>query len=459
MRRNQKARRPRVLYLAFYFPPSRASGVYRARATANRLSELGWDVTVMSAPLGFLYDVIGSVDEALVDSIQPEVEVVRPALNHYAWERDLRRFGRLRRLSPVLTKKMYGFAQSRIFPENYWSWGLNAVMKGVRMHMRKRFDVVLATGNPFASLAAAWLFNRVTGVPYVVDYRDSWTLNLFTDSPGFPPGHSVWKWEKRVLRSASGASFVNEALRQWHAERYPAYADRMLVVPNGWDADLMPTAAPDHSVAPHPERPLKFAYLGTISSVQPVEELAASFERARKDANLAGAELNLHGHLGFFKTSQESLADRMGLFSTGDGDPQNGIHYRGPVSKLEVDRVYSDSDVLVFMAGGAKYVTSGKIFEYMATGRPIVSVHAPGIAATEVLAGYPLWFNANSLDPDAIAETMVAAGQAARNLTPEIRAAAQAHAASFTREKTLQPLVDRLEAIVSKRAAQTQENR
>jgi len=28
-------RRPRILYLSFYFPPSRASGVYRARATAN----------------------------------------------------------------------------------------------------------------------------------------------------------------------------------------------------------------------------------------------------------------------------------------------------------------------------------------------------------------------------------------------------------------------------------------
>ncbi|MCP9967991.1 hypothetical protein [Actinomadura madurae] len=42
--------RPRLLYLAFYFPPSRASGVYRPRATANRLTELGWDVTVFAAP-------------------------------------------------------------------------------------------------------------------------------------------------------------------------------------------------------------------------------------------------------------------------------------------------------------------------------------------------------------------------------------------------------------------------
>src|SRR5262249_8133780 len=133
--------------------------------------------------------------------------------------------------------------------------------------------------------------------------------------------------------------------------------DRMLVVPNGWDPDLMPTAAPDSSVTPHPERELRFAYLGTISSAQPVDELISSFERARKDTALADAQLNLHGHLGFFKAGQELLAARLGLSLSDDDDRESGIHYRGPVSKVEVDRVYSDSDVLVFMAGGAKYVT------------------------------------------------------------------------------------------------------
>ena len=37
--------------------------------------------------------------------------------------------------------------------------------------------------------------------------------------------------------------FVNNALRAWHADRYPASADRMLVVPNGWDPDLLEVAA------------------------------------------------------------------------------------------------------------------------------------------------------------------------------------------------------------------------
>jgi glycosyltransferase involved in cell wall biosynthesis len=132
------------------------------------------------------------------------------------------------------------------------------------------------------------------------------------------------------------------------------------------------------------------------------------------------------------------------------GGEDTGIHYRGPVSKTEIAHTYAESDVLVFMAGGARYVTSGKIFEYMATGKPIVSVHAPGIAAAEVLAGYPLWFNADSLDPEDIAQTMIAAGKAAADLTPQMRDDARRHAEQYTRDRVLVPFERRLRDIIAK---------
>ena len=64
-------RRPRVLYLAFYFPPTRGSGVFRARATANHLAEAGWDVTVHTAPREFFTDYIHSYDASLEATIHP----------------------------------------------------------------------------------------------------------------------------------------------------------------------------------------------------------------------------------------------------------------------------------------------------------------------------------------------------------------------------------------------------
>jgi glycosyltransferase involved in cell wall biosynthesis len=438
--------RPRVLYLSFYFPPSRASGVYRARATANHLADAGWDVTVFAAPLKFLYEATGSVDEKLAETVDPRVCVERPWLSQFVWASDIRSFGRLRRNSPMLALALYNKTQ-KFFPEHYHSWGMASVAKALRMHARRRFDVVVATGNPFAAFAAAYLINKLTGVPYVVDYRDAWTLDLFADKPLFPAGHSAWGWEKRVLRDASAAIFVNEALRQWHADRYPAEAGKMMIVPNGWDPDVLEEGGP----AQRSEGPLRFSYVGTLTPAQPVREMVEAFTAARTHPALAGATLDLYGHLGFFRSGQGRLMHAIGIDEDNRvGGADTGIVYRGPVSKTEVAHTYADSDVLVFLAGGARYVTSGKIFEYMANGKPIVSVHAPGIAAAEVLAGYPLWFNADSLDPVDVAQAMIAAGKAAEDLTPETREAALAHARQFTRDRVLVPFEEKLRSLVAR---------
>ncbi|HEX5740288.1 MAG TPA: glycosyltransferase [Pilimelia sp.] len=444
----------RILYLGFFLPPSRASGVYRTRATANHLAARGWEVTALAAPLRFLRDIVASVDESLVATVDPRVRVERPDMSYYPWETDIRRFSRLRQAFPTIATKVNRQRSRRGFPEAYASWGWRAARTGLRLHRRRRFDAILATGNPFVALAAAWLVNRLTGVPYIVDYRDSWTLNLFTDEPAHPPGHASWRWERRILSQASGIVFVNEALREWHAARYPAFADKMMVVPNGWDPDLLDLSAAEEQAAREraaaPDRPLQYGFLGTVTHNQPVDEMVAAFRLARAHPSLAGAQLNIHGHLGFYPHNAGPLKDRLGIPRAAEESDDGAVRYRGPVAKTAVASVYTSSDVLVFLAGGARYVTSGKIFEYMASGRPIVSVHAPGIAAQEVLSGYPLWFHADSLEPAAVAEAMVAAGAAARAADPALRAAAQRWAASFAREKLLTPLVDRLEALAAR---------
>ncbi|MES9536471.1 glycosyltransferase [Actinomadura sp. NPDC000600] len=453
------ARRPRLLYLAFYFPPSRASGVYRPRATANLLVERGWDVTVFAAPMSFLHDAIGSFDEKLLASVDPRITVVRPELNQFAWQQDVRRYGRFRGTFPHLARRAYGWGQKHVFPEHYASWGRASVRRALRLHARRRFDVVLATGNPFASFAAAWAFNRLTRTPYILDNRDAWTLDLFNETLAFEEGHSALAWERRVLKHASNVVFVNEAIRSWHAKRYPSVADRMMVVPNGWDSDtLANTVGPPSSIRDgRDERRPRFSYVGTLTGNQPIEAMLEGFGQAREHPDLAHAGLDLHGYLGFFKGADGKLHQRLATGLDGQGGGQGGeqglppgVRYCGPVSKTELHNVYRDTDVLVFLAGGARYVTSGKIFEYMAAGRPIVSVHAPGSAAEEILRGYPLWFNPGGLEPRAIAASMAEAAKAAAGLDQRQLDEARAYAGRFERSVSLEPLVRRLTALAER---------
>jgi hypothetical protein len=186
---DRSGRPPRALYLSFYFPPSRASGVFRARATANHLAQAGWDVTVYAGPREFFEHYLDAgADPGLEATVDPRVHVERPPMNYFHFEHDVRRFSRFRRNFPSVAHNLYFTAQRKIFAEHYLGWIPGVLRTAVRRHLRKRFDVVIATGNPFVSFAAARLLGRLLRVPYVVDYRDAWTFNQFTEQVRFPEG-------------------------------------------------------------------------------------------------------------------------------------------------------------------------------------------------------------------------------------------------------------------------------
>ena len=161
-------RRPRVLYLSFYFPPSRASGVFRARATANHLAQAGWDVTVHAAPREFFEHYLkGAADPALEQTIDPRVRVERPPMSMYHFEHDVRRFGFLRRNFPSLVNELYRLGQTKIFQEHYLGWVPGVVRSAVRQHLRQGLGLAAAPGNPFAPCAAARVRGRMLRVPSV----------------------------------------------------------------------------------------------------------------------------------------------------------------------------------------------------------------------------------------------------------------------------------------------------
>jgi glycosyltransferase involved in cell wall biosynthesis len=399
-------------------------------------------VTVITAPHDFFnYYFDGSSDESLEQTIDPRVRIVRAPMNEYLWEKDVRRFSALRANFPVVVDRLSRTIQHRVFPERYIGWLPGVLRKAVAMHARQRFDLVVATGNPFVSFAAAWALGRLLRIPYVVDYRDSWTFNVFTEELVGPEDGVVMRWEARVLRHAAEIVFVNDVLLRWHADRYPFAADRMAVVRNGWDPEILGEV--EYQPA-RPDRPLRFGYLGTVTPSLPLDVIFDAWRIARNHPLLADAEFNIHGHLGFFPDGVEPLRQRL------TEEERYRVHYRGYFGKTEAAKAYEQTDVLVFCAGGTRFVTSGKVFEYMATGKPIASIHAPGIAAEEVLTGYPVWFSGPRLDADTAAQSLIAAAKAARDLDTATHELAQEHAANFSRDSALRPWEAKLRSLVER---------
>jgi hypothetical protein len=129
------------------------------------------------------------------------------------------------------------------------------------------------------------------------------------------------------------------------------------------------------------------------------------------------------------------------------------VEYAGPLAKQRVAEVYETFDALLLILGAGRYVTSGKVYEYLASALPIVSVHDPGNAASDVLRGYPLWFPASDLSPDAIAEALERAAEAARTAGPEVRQQCRDFSVSYSRDLQLAPRIEALGVLCAERAS------
>lgn len=423
--------RPHLLYVAWGFPPCRGGGVYRALATANAFAREGWDVTVLTVPRETFLHGTGA-DPALEAQVDPRLRIERIPFTWPFVDNDLARWSRWRVLFPRLWTRARKRLDRLPFPEvGYGPWRRELERAAERVHAAHPVDLVLATANPQVTLTAALHLHQRHGVPYVVDYRDAWSLDVFSGRRLHGEGSRVHRWEARALRGCREMWVVNEPIRRWHAQAYPEAADRIHVVSNGFDPDPArgrPRPAAD---------PLVFGYLGTVTNQVPVEAFLSGWGLA----DVGSARTVVRGHLGHYATPSPVLAKALE-----DAAPQ-GVSYGGPVSKTAVGEVYAGFDVLLLILGTGAYVTSGKVFEYLATGLPVVSVHDPGNAASDVLRDYPRWHPAASLEPADVARALEAAAADARHPAPGVVDAALAYAERFSRDRQLLPRVRALSPV------------
>ena len=432
--------RPHLLYVAWGFPPFRGSGVYRAWATANAFAAAGWDVTVLAAPRE-TFTMSTGIDESLERSVDPSIRIVRVPFHAAAFESDLRRWPHMRAAAPELWNVLNARREQRSFPERtYGGWRPALEAAALEVHERQPVDLVLGSANPHVDFIPGHVLHERFGVPYVMDYRDAWQLDVFSGNRVSPEGSEVARWERQLIESAHAVWFVNEPILRWHAELYPTRADRFHVVANGYDSP------PEATSRMPSDQGLVFGYVGTMSAAVPIDRLIAGWRAARaRSPLLASSRIELWGHLNHAGTPNEAIAREMGTFA------ENGIVYRGAAAKSDIGAVYTRFDALLLVLGTGRYVTSGKVYEYASTGLPIVSVHDPGNAASDVLRDAPAWFPVADLEPGTIAEALIAAAHAALEQTPEARAAEREWATQFQRDRQLSPQIASLRGIVEDR--------
>jgi len=372
-----------VLMIAHSFPPEGNVGTFRTLRFVRQLPNYGWSPKIVSVrPIQY-----ERFNPGLSSSIPPGTEVVR-VKGHDLWQafqawrsRRLREAPcteRTNRLQEKGVQQLHnGFRQrlrdmaraieaSWYHPDMAMPWIANAVDATVEICKRLPIKVLWATAAPLSSFYIAQRSSSRADIPYVLDFRDPWTISC-SDFERIRPAWAIRRDRQRMhdlLRGAQAVVFrhATEAECFWRAYPRALEARKIHLIPNGFEGQVQ-------KFIPPAEEKRTILYTGTLSSYRFSTLLDAV-------ALLKQTEPSLVKHLCFRFVGEGSQLLQKEAVERGIAE---FVEARDPVPQSELPSLYSQSHALLVLGRepaikGYELLVGAKLFEYLKTGCPIIGV-------------------------------------------------------------------------------------
>ena len=377
---------PRILIVTDIFPPVNAVGTRRTVALCRHLAAQGWGVTVLTARPG----EGEAIDPALLAQVPPAVAVVRTAAPDLARaaKRLLRRpaGGRLPSAGSaptVAAAAPTGTAGARRgpvdwlshwlkVPDGHLGWLGPAVAAGLRAARRARPDVIYGTAPRWTSQLVALALSRLLRVPLVADFRDPWCGSAWRALPYAAHRRVDQALERRVVRRAAAVTCAWDLIRVQLAARYPERAADIRTIYNGFDlerADAVPPAELDELEGDR----CVLLHAGNFYGPRRPHGLLAGLRRLRAERPDAAGRLRLAllGGPAYDGRSLLDLAREHGV--------EDLVRVVPPAPHEQALAYLKGAEVAVLcgQSGSAALVSvPGKVYEYVALGKPVLAIGA-----------------------------------------------------------------------------------
>jgi glycosyltransferase involved in cell wall biosynthesis len=253
-------------------------------------------------------------------------------------------------------------------------WSPFALPRALGLARHRAIDCVITTSPP-ASAHLVGLALQARGIPWVADFRDGWTFESQRPAWGTPAlGALDRALERLVATRADAVSAVTPPIADDLARRF---GRPVQTVTNGFDPGDDDAAPPPEGAAERDPARRTLVHTGTLSyGGRPLAPLIAGV-RALREAEPSAAE-RLSVVLIGPATEAEHAEVR-------DAGVQDTIRFAGSVDHAAAVAAQRDADGLLVITGpGQSGVATGKLFEYLSTGRPILVIGDDTAAATIV---------------------------------------------------------------------------
>jgi glycosyltransferase involved in cell wall biosynthesis len=364
----------RILIISTFFPPLNSIASLRPYSWAKRWSAQGHDVHILTTAkeedpsVALNYPLSGfNLIEVPMPAFYSRLKGGnKPSSSEgkKSWTRSL--FDHLR-----FRKGIFNAARMPDFTD---AWAFKA-FRAVKDHT---WDLVVSTAGPYTvHLVAHRLKKKQRTKKWVADYRDTWSNNYLY--PGIFPLNLFERWlEKHILQSSDLITTVSVPFANTFSQQYPHL--QVGTIENGFDpedlADLSPASIfPDAGI-------VRIVHTGSIyAGKRDPTPLFQAIQRMAQDP-MQHALLN-RLQVVFAGPRQANLEELIKKHQV-----EKWVAQVGFVSRSDALRMQRDAHALLFLAWNdptVDGVLTGKIFEYLFSGTPIMSVGSTELEAAQQL--------------------------------------------------------------------------
>lgn len=361
----------KVLIIAYYWPPSGGSGVQRWLKFVKYLPAFGWEPHVFT-PENPSFTI---KDESLLKDVPDEAEIIRfPIWEPYElFFRSLRLVGAAKNHKPgnfvggknkSVFQAITNWIRGNFFiPDPRVFWVRPSVQFLHEYLKENQIRTIITTGPPHSiHLIGLGLKRKNPSLRWFADFRDPWSEWGLLDS--LHTGSWARKYHQRLESAVLANADELITITPFYVNRFAALGKRKVqLLTNGYDDDDFKNI--------HYTRPGKFLirHVGIINEKcdpRPFMEAVAKTITEHEDFGYA-VEIEFIGevHSSFRSFVENSLVLK------------RVTKFTGSVPHKDLVQLYGSSAVLLLVLTGYKDAEGympGKLFEYLATGLPILGV-------------------------------------------------------------------------------------
>lgn len=368
----------KVLIVTYYWPPSGGGGVQRWLKFSKYLPDFGWEPVIFT-PENPDFEV---KDESLLTDVRSDMEIIRfPIWEPYHIFRKLTGAGNLKQGQVLEKSKRSLISEISIWirgnffiPDPRIFWVKPSAKYLTDIQEFNHFEAVITTGPPHSMHLIGHKLKKKTGIKWIADFRDPWSewdilQKLRVSGPAMALHR---KLERKVLKNADMVITVSES---WSRGLKQLGASKVETITNGYDPD-------DFRQSKISKFPSEFR----ISHVGMINELRSSMglKKALNDLCLEDTAFFSDLVLNFTGIISETFINRLGK----DSVFAEKIKVGGYMPHEKVKDELSCSAVLLLLLNqseNARGHLPGKLFEYLASGNPILALGPIGSDAAKII--------------------------------------------------------------------------